>query len=106
MLSQAIIDSDCTFIELDGMGPSKKRSSLWFQFLGLKILSDNNPNSGVSICMTGEKAMSASTHDAQWYADCIWDLWLGAKNKMPFSQGNLPKQIISDCEPVMQRCTS
>ena len=45
------------------MGAIEKRSSFWFQFLGLKVLSDNNPNLGVSIYMTGEKAMGASTHD-------------------------------------------
>ena len=46
--------------------------------------------------------MGASTHDAERHADCMWDLWLGTKNKIQFSQGNLPKQIISDGKPVMQ----
>ena len=103
VLSEAILNSDFTVIEVDGWGPSEKRSSLWFQFLGLKVISNSSPDFGVSMYMTGEKAMGASIHDAQRHADCMWDLWLGAKNKIQFAEGNLPKQIISDGAPVMQR---
>ena len=37
VLSQAIPNSDFTVIEVDGWGPPKKSSSLWFQFLDLKV---------------------------------------------------------------------
>ena len=47
------------------------------------------------------KAMGASIHDAHRHADCMWNLWLGAKNKIQFAEGSLPEQIISDGEPVM-----
>ena len=103
VLRQAILDSDYTVIEIDGWGPSKKRSSLWFQFLVLTILCDTNPDLGVCMYMTGEKAMGSSLHDAQKHAECMWELWLEAISKIQFSDLRLPKQIISDGEPVMQR---
>ena len=96
VLSEAILSSDFAVIEVDGWGPSEKRSSLWFQVLGLKVISNNSPDFGVSMYMTGEKAMGASIHDAQRHADCMWELWLGAKNRIQFTEGSLPKQIISD----------
>ena len=88
---------------VDGWGPSKKRSSLWFQLLGLTVLNNNTPDLGVCMYMMGEKGMGASIHDAQRHADCIWDLWTDAKNKIQFTDCHLPKQIMSDGEPVMQR---
>ena len=101
VLGQAIVNSDFTVIEVDGWGPSKKRSSLWFQLLGLTVLNNNTPDLGVCMYMMGEKGMGASIHDAQRHADCIWDLWTDAKNKIQFTDCHLPKQIMSDGEPVM-----
>ena len=102
LLSQEIANSDFSVIEVDGWGPSKKRSSLWFQLLGLTVFSDNTPDFGVCMYMTGEKCMGATVNDAQRHADCMWDLWLNTKNKVQFTEGDLPKQIMSDGEPVMQ----
>ena len=60
VLGQAIVNSDFTVIEVDGWGPSKKRSSLWFQLLGLTVLNNNTPDLGACMYMTGEKGMGAS----------------------------------------------
>ncbi|KAI6652374.1 hypothetical protein LOD99_7388 [Oopsacas minuta] len=79
------------------MGVVEKRSSLWFQFLSLIFLCDNTPDLGVRMYMTGEKA-----YDAQRHADCIWDLWVGAKNKIQLPDSHLPKGIIADGKPVIQ----
>ena len=41
--------------------------------------------------MTGEKATGASLNDAQRHAECMWDLWIGDKNKIQFPDSHLPK---------------
>ena len=73
------------------MGPIGETFFLCFQFLALKVISNNSTDFGVSMFRTGEKPMGASIHDALKHANYMWCLWLGAKNEIQFAECNLPK---------------
>ena len=51
------------------MGPIGETFFLWFQFLALKVISNNSTDFGVSMFRTGEKPMGASIHDALKHAN-------------------------------------